>query len=172
MYKFPDAIHHELTRLGVEQGSPSPFKNFLESNWHTSTKTVWQNIDPQGQFTEVPDFHQWFLGLRWLAVGNLAYLDPVDDEIRQVQMCQTSENYDLSLQGQRVLLYTFAYDKSYQLFCSFDLLEKNDNPKVYVVPHDEYVRAYVRYNTLSEFLQTLHTKEHLLNLTKSKENEV
>ena len=170
MYKFLDDIHRELTRLGVKQGSPSPLKKFLKSNWHTSTKTVWQNIDPLGEFTAVSDFYQWFLSLRWLAVGDLAYLDP-DDEIRQVQMCQASENYDLNLQGQRVLLYAFAYDKSYQLFCSVDLLEKNANPKVYAVPHDEYERAYVRYNTLSEFLQTLHTKESLMHLTKNDEDE-
>ena len=171
MYKFVDAVQGELNRLGVEQGTPDSLNNFLDSNWHTPAKTTWQKTDPQGQLTGVSDFYQCFFGLRWLSAGKLAYLDPVDDEIRPVQMCQTSENYDLVIRGQRVLLYTFAYDESYQLFCSFDLLQQSPDPHVYAVPHDEYERAYVRYGTVSEFLRTLHKKERLVALLENEEEE-
>lgn len=166
MYTFIDDIQHELDRLGVKQGSPCSFEKFLDVNWHTSEKTIWQKTDPRGEFTDVADFHRYFLGLRWLAVGKLAYRDPVDDEVRRVRMCCTSENYDLVIQGQRRLLYTFTYDESYQGFCSIDLFERNTNPKVYAVPHDECERAYVRYDTVHEFLQTLQKEESLLILNE------
>ncbi|MFN3360039.1 MAG: hypothetical protein ACK421_01190 [Pseudanabaenaceae cyanobacterium] len=152
MYKFVAEIQRELDRLGAQAGTPLDQRQIMDCYWYAGGQRDWQYTDPQGELTEIADFYKHFFGLYW---GELVYIDPYNNQAREVSMLRANANYDVVLEGKRRLLYAFAYDETYQNIYSFDLLTQGDDPAVYIVDYVDIEDAHIYFRKLSTFLSTL-----------------
>jgi len=112
----------------------------------------WEDVDPQGEVTEVPPAVYWFLRNVDFRTDSLRLLGDGDEETLKSQ--RGNENCDVVVDGKRRLLVSFAISETYFYRC-LDLCDQSSDPAVWCMDHSDCGSAGVEFKQLSQFLAAL-----------------
>ena len=149
-------IKQQLERLGGQLTFTRSTTELLRTcSWYNvESYESWEIKDPAGQLTELPEAICQLASLQWTrrAFGLLR-----DEERQTVELCGASENLDVQLEGERLLLYQIGWNQDSQYLYCLNALNQEANPPVYTIEHDGS-EPYLYCNTLSAFLEALFPK--------------
>jgi hypothetical protein len=143
----------ELTRLRAivlpyDANAPRPVS--VGCSFATGTGS-WEDVDPQGQVTEVPPAVFCFLSNVDFRTKSLQLVR--DDDKDTLKFQRGNENFDRVVKGKRRLLVSFAINETYFQSC-LDLCDESPDPAVWWV---DYGDCGVQFERLSQFLAALRS---------------
>ncbi len=123
---------------------------------HPETGKSWRGVDPQEQLQRIPQVLHTLFFIDWRGTTRTRQRT-TEGTYHEVEFSRTTENFDTYYNDERVLLYQIAWNVDTQVLYAIDLLDTNEDPRVYGLEPDGS-EIVLEYYTLSDFLRSLESQ--------------
>lgn len=151
-------LQQQLANLGLTLDEKRSFEGESRRiRFHRpETGQSWQGADPQEQLQRIPPVLYTLFLIDWRGTTRTRQRT-TEGTYHEIEFSRTTENFDTYYNDERVLLYQVAWNVDTQVLYAIDLLDTEDDPKVYGLEPDGS-EVVLEYYTLSDFLKSLEAE--------------